>query len=67
MGVIEVIKRQERHQGRLEGRQEGQLKGRREGKREKAMAIAREMRKDGISVEQIARLTKLSIKEIEKL
>lgn len=37
------------------------------GKREEAIAIAREMKKDGISIEQIAKFTKLTIKEIEKL
>ena len=42
-------------------------KGRQEGKREEAIAIAREMKKEGIPVEQIARFTKLSIEEIEKL
>lgn len=31
------------------------------------MEIAREMKKEGISVEQIAKFTKLSIKEIKKL
>lgn len=51
MGVIEVVKKQERQKGR----------------KEEAIAIAREMKKDGISVEQIAKFTKLSIKEIEKL
>lgn len=51
MGIIEVVKKQERQKGR----------------KEEAIAIAREMKKDGISVEQIAKFTKLSIKEIEKL
>ncbi|SFC85058.1 conserved hypothetical protein (putative transposase or invertase) [Parapedobacter composti] len=38
-----------------------------EAKQEEKMEIAREMKKDGISVEQIAKFTKLSIEEIEKL
>lgn len=37
------------------------------GKRESLIAVAREMKKDGIPVEQIAKFTKLSVKEIEKL
>ena len=37
------------------------------GKRESLVAVAREMKKDGIPVEQIAKFTKLSVKEIEKL
>lgn len=38
-----------------------------EAKQEEKMEIAREMKKDGISVEQIAKFTKLSIEKIEKL
>ncbi|MEN6455402.1 MAG: PD-(D/E)XK nuclease family transposase [Prolixibacteraceae bacterium] len=37
------------------------------GKREGAITIARKMKKESIPVEQIARLTELSVKEIEKL
>ena len=37
------------------------------GSRERAIAIAREMKKEGISLDQIARFTKLSPEEIEKL
>ncbi len=51
MGIIVVVKRQERQEGR----------------REEAVAIVREMKKDGIPVEQIAKFTKLTVKEIEKL
>ena len=42
-------------------------KAKNEGKKQEAVDIAREMKKDGISVDQIAKFTKLSIKEIEKL
>ncbi len=59
MGIIETVKRQERREGKLEGKLEG--------KREEAIAIAREMKKDGISMAQIVKFTKLSLKEIEKL
>lgn len=55
MGIIETVKQQERN------------KGKREGKREEAVAIAREMKKDGLPNSQIAKFTKLSLKEIEKL
>ena len=41
--------------------------GIREGEHKSLIAVAREMKKDGIPVEQIAKFTKLSIKEIEKL
>jgi predicted transposase/invertase (TIGR01784 family) len=37
------------------------------GKLEEAIAIAREMKKDGLPVSQITKFTKLSAEEIEKL
>ena len=37
------------------------------GKHEEALAIAREMKKDGLPLTQIVKFTKLSIEEIEKL
>jgi predicted transposase/invertase (TIGR01784 family) len=37
------------------------------GKREKAIEIARQMKKEGLPLEQIAHFTKLSIAEIEQL
>lgn len=42
-------------------------RAKKEGKRESLISVAREMKKDGIPVEQIVKFTKLSIKEIEKL
>jgi predicted transposase/invertase (TIGR01784 family) len=42
-------------------------KGKEEGKHEEIIAIAREMKADGILIEQIAKFTKLSIEEIKKL
>ena len=38
-----------------------------EAKQAEKMEIAREMKKDNLPVEQIAKFTKLSIEEIEKL
>ncbi|SMC44930.1 RpnC/YadD family protein [Pedobacter africanus] len=55
MGIIETIKMQERREGIAEGRHE------------EALEIAREMKKDKFPTETIAKLTKLSIKEIEEL
>ena len=37
------------------------------GRHEEALDIAREMKKDGVPSAQIAKFTKLSIEEIEKL
>lgn len=51
MGIIETIKMQERQEGR----------------HEEALEIALEMKKDKFPIEKIAKLTKLTIKEIEAL
>jgi len=50
-------------EGEIKGRAEGKLEGITEGKLE----VAAEMKKEGIPIAQIAKITKLSIKEIEKL
>ncbi len=55
MGVIEAIKQQERREGKAEGQQE------------EALTIARELKKEGLSVEFIARMTKLPLEVIAKL
>ena len=55
MGIEELLL----DQAKKEGMEKGELK--------KARAIAREMKNDGISIVQIAKFTKLSIEEIEKL
>ena len=59
MGIIETIKMQERREGKLEGVAIG--------RHEEALEIAREMKKDKFSVEQIAKFTKLTIEEIKTL
>ena len=50
-----------------EAKKEGKLEGKMEGKMEEAREIARELKKEGLTVEFIARTTKLSIAEIEQL
>jgi len=59
MGIEEFLLDQAEKKGKQEGRQEG--------KHEEAIAIAREMKADGIPIEQIVKFTKLSIEEIKKL
>ena len=56
-----------RMEGLERGRLEGKLEGKVEGKLEQAKAIAREMKKDGLPLAQIAKFTNLSVIEIEKL
>ena len=50
-----------------EGLQQGIEQGKLEGELEKARDIARELRKEGLGIDFIARTTKLSSEEIEKL
>jgi len=50
-----------------QAKKEGIEKGIEKGKLEEAIAIAIEMKKDGIPLTQIAKFTKLTIEEIEKL
>ena len=50
-----------------EGREEGRLEGREEGREESRVEIAREMKKEGLPVAQIARFTGLSVEAVEKL
>ena len=54
-------------EGIEEGKKEGIEKGIEKGERNKAIAIARELKKEGLAIEFIAKTTKLSIEEIEKL
>ncbi len=52
---------------KLRGREEGREEGRKEVRGEEAAAIALALKKEGLSNEFIAKTTKLSIEEIEKL
>ena len=53
--------------GRLKGRAEGRVEGRAEGRDERSLEIAREMLRDGESVEKIIRYTGLARQQIEEL
>ena len=48
-------------------KKEGKLEGIEKGEHNKAIAIARELKKEGLAIEFIAKTTKLSVEEIEKL
>ncbi|MDH5825863.1 hypothetical protein [Sphingobacterium faecium] len=82
MGVIEIIKKQEREAGMSAGMSAGLAAGIEKGRLEeraklkaekqkaeleKAMAIALEFKKMGLPIADIAKATGLSIAEIEKL
>ena len=53
--------------GMEEGLQEGKAEGKAEGRQEEKHSIALNLKKLGVSIEQIAFATGLSIEEIEKL
>ncbi|MBQ3691650.1 MAG: Rpn family recombination-promoting nuclease/putative transposase [Bacteroidales bacterium] len=56
-----------RKEGREEGRAEGLVEGITKGAQSKAYEIARQMLADGISIDMIAKYTKLSQEEIKKI
>ncbi|XVN41586.1 MAG: Rpn family recombination-promoting nuclease/putative transposase [Rickettsia endosymbiont of Argas persicus] len=61
---------QGRKEGKEEGRKEGIKEGREEGikrGKEEKILMVKEMKKEGISIETILKITKLSRKEVEKL
>jgi predicted transposase/invertase (TIGR01784 family) len=61
--VLDYAKEEAKLEGRIEGKREGRI----EGELSKAREIAFALKKEGFTHERIARLTKLSIEEIEKL
>ena len=54
-------------EGRIEGRMEGRMEGRIEGQKEGKIAIARNLKKMGLSIEMIIQATGLSTEEIKNL
>ena len=56
-----------RQEGLLEGRKEGKQEGLLEGKQEGRLEIAKELRKNGVSIDLIAKSIGLSEDQIEKL
>ncbi len=65
--LIEWAKNEGRTQGKLEGVLEGELRGELRGELKKQLEIARELKKEGLSIALIAKTTKLAVKQIEKL
>ena len=54
-------------QGKIEGKLEGKEEGKIEGKEEEKLEIAKNMHKENYPVKEIAKITKLDCKTIEKL
>lgn len=61
--VLDSAKLEGRMEGRMEGRTEGRIEGQKEGK----IAIARNLKKMGLSIEMIIQATGLSTEEIKNL
>ena len=53
--------------GRVEGREEGKAEGMQAGERNKAVAIARNLIAAGMSQEEVARMTGLSVEELRQV
>ncbi|MCB6992253.1 hypothetical protein LI177_01900, partial [bacterium 210820-DFI.6.37] len=67
IGVKYMQEWEERELERQKAHEEGRKSGLQEGADEQKKAIALEMKREGMEPEQIARLTKLTLDEIEKL
>jgi predicted transposase/invertase (TIGR01784 family) len=67
MGIKEFLLERQKQEGIEIGRQEGKATGIEEGSYKKALAIAQELKKEGLAIEFIARTTKLSVEEIKTL
>lgn len=65
--VLDSAKLEGRIEGRMEGRTEGRMEGRIEGQKEGKIAIARNLKKMGLSIEMIIQATGLSTEEIKNL
>ncbi|QEC78443.1 Rpn family recombination-promoting nuclease/putative transposase [Mucilaginibacter ginsenosidivorax] len=65
--VLDYAVKEGMEKGIAQGIEKGISQGIEKGKLEEAMAIARELKKEGLAIEFIAKITKLSIEEIEKL
>jgi len=63
MGILEIVRMQDRRDGEALGRRDGKL----EGQHEAALKIAAELKKEGLTVDFIAKTTKLSLEEIASL
>ena len=66
-GIIKTAKDEGREEGRKEGRKEGLEEGREKGLREQTIAIAKSMKAEGISPETIAKVSGLTLDEVENL
>lgn len=67
LNSIAFVKHQSLEAGRIDGLKDGLKEGIEKGKHNKAVEIARAMKKERFNTGQIVKITKLSIKEVEML
>lgn len=65
-GLAEGLERG-REEGKVEGREEGKAEGMQAGERNKATAIARNLIAAGMSQEEVARMTGLTVDEVRNI
>ena len=65
--TLEEVKKEAREEALAEGRAEGLKEGKAEGIKQRNSEIAKAMLKENCVIELIAKVTNLSIKDIEKL
>ena len=56
-----------RKEGRKEGREEGHKEGREEGSKQKEIQLVQSMYKNGMKIEEIAKVSELSEEEVQKI
>ncbi len=64
--VMEDLRNESYAEGREEGRAEGRVEGRAEGREEQALMTAKNLKSQGITLEQIAQAIGFSVATIEK-
>ena len=65
--LFDEIAKESEKKGKAEGKEEGEAIGEARGKKENQLEMIKSMLKEGLSIESIARISKLSVDEIEKI
>lgn len=65
--LLEARLLDERREGRVEGRAEGRVEGKAEGRVEEKLATAKRLLSMGLTIQDIAKATKLSVEQIEEI
>lgn len=64
---IDSAKREGKEEGRIEGREEGRIEGREEGREEGIILVAQNLKRMGMTNEQIQQATGLTLNEIAQI